>query len=186
MSYTREKVLFIFDKFPFIEVYKDDDTNQRYISFWLDYISDVTKDIYMVREISTSQIILLLENKIKLIDVFKNMYTKVIWKDRYSEDTTVIRMQDIYLKHLPDNKFEFDTNEFESYIIELKDEMLNSLDRDTVINTIKIIELELYNSDSDIYRCIKGQELHVNVDNIKEWFNDYKVELFKRSIERVK
>ena len=45
MSYTREKVLFIFDKFPFIEVYKDN--NQRYISFWLDYISDGTKDIYI-------------------------------------------------------------------------------------------------------------------------------------------
>ena len=29
MSYTREKVLFIFDKFPFIEVYKDNDNNQR-------------------------------------------------------------------------------------------------------------------------------------------------------------
>lgn len=140
----------------------------------------------MVREISTPQLILLLENKIKLIDVFNNLYTKVIWKDRYSEDTTVIRMQDIYLDHLPDNKFEFDTNELESYIIKLKDDMLSNLDCGTIISIIQIIELELYNSDSDIYRCIEGQELRVNIDNMKEWFDDYKVELFKRSIERVK
>lgn len=138
MNYTSEKVLFIFDKFPFIEVYKNKDNNQRYISFWLDYISDGTKDIYiyMVREISTPQLILLLENKIKLIDVFNNLYTKVIWKDRYSEDTTVLDMEDRYYDLLPDNKFEFDTNEFESYIIDLKDEMLNSIDRDTIISII--------------------------------------------------
>lgn len=90
----------------------------------------------MVREISTPQLILLLENKIKLIDVFNNLYTKVIWKDRYSEDTTVLDMEDRYYDLLPDNKFEFDTNEFESYIIDLKDEMLNSIDRDTIISII--------------------------------------------------
>lgn len=56
MNYTSEKVLFIFDKFPFIEVYKNKDNNQRYISFWLDYISDGTKDIYIYgkRNINTS------------------------------------------------------------------------------------------------------------------------------------